>query len=191
MPTFLKWLSALVLGVALGLGSLWYMIFKAKPPSFAVNGIWRTNLDAGSAANDAYSRLQIAITSILALNRTETIYFEANADAEGQPFTAACDYTLTGPAPDARWWSVTAYGADDMLIHSAGERYSASAASVESAADGTISIALTPDGSGANGIATGNDRFVLLLRLYNPSEAVAAAPDAARLFTLTKGSCSA
>lgn len=191
MPTFFKWLSALALGVALGLGSLWYMIFKAKPPSFAQVGIWRTNLDAGSAANDAYSRLQIAVTSILALNRTETIYFEANADAEGQPFTAACDYTLTGPAPDARWWSVTAYGSDNMLIHSASERYSASAASVEAAADGTIQIALTPDGSGPNGIATGNGGFDLLLRLYNPSEAVAAAPDAAKLFTITKGSCRA
>ncbi|MFT3809279.1 MAG: DUF1214 domain-containing protein [Micropepsaceae bacterium] len=191
MKILLKWLSALVVGIAIGLGSLWYMVFKAKPPSFAVNGIWRTNLDAGSAANDAYSRLQIAVTSILALNRTETIYFEANADAEGQPLTAACDYTLHGPAPDARWWSVTAYGPDDMLIHSASDRYSASAASVETAADGAISIALTPDGSGPNGIATGNDGFVLLLRLYNPSDAVAAAPDAAKLFAITKGNCRA
>lgn len=191
MRTFLKWLSALVLGVAIGLGSLWYMVFKATPPSYAVVGIWRTNLDAGSAANDAYSRLQIAVTSILALNRSETIYFEARTDAEGEPLTAACTYTLNGHAPDARWWSVTAYGPDDMLIQSQSQRYSASAASVETKADGTIDIALTPDGSGPNGIATGNAGFVLLLRLYNPSEAVAAAPDAAKLFTITKGSCSA
>lgn len=191
MQTFLKWLSALVLGIAMGLGSLWYMTFKANPPAIVANGVWRANLSAGSAENDAYSRLQIAITSILALNRSETIYFEATADAEGEPLTAACSYVLSGPAPDARWWSVTAYGANDMLIHSIGERYSASAASVEAGADGTISIALTPDGSGPNGIATGNARFELLLRLYNPSPALAAAPDAARLFTLTKGSCSA
>lgn len=191
MRTFLKWLSALVLGVALGLGSLWYMVFRANPPAVVENGIWHTNLNAGSAANDAYSRLQIAITSILALNRSETIYFEARNDAEGQPLTAACDYTLTGPAPEARWWSVTAYGPDEMLIHSLSERYSASAASVESGADGTITIALTPDGSGPNGIATGNQGFALLLRLYQPSEGVAAAPDAAKLFTLVKGSCRA
>jgi len=191
LKTALKWLSALVLGLALGLGSLWYMTLKAAPASSVRNGVWVTNLEAGSAANDAYSRLRIAITSILAMSRSETIYFEAATDAGGERLTAACDYTLSGPAPDARWWSVTAYGPNEMLIHSAGERYSASAASVESAADGAISIALTPDGSGPNGIATGNDGFILLLRLYNPSEGLAAAPDAARLFTLTKGSCRA
>ena len=186
-----KWLSALIVGLALGFGSLWYMVFKATPPAIVTNGVWHTNLNVGSAANDAYSRLQIAITSILALNRSETIYFEATKDAEGQTLTAACDYTLTGPPPDARWWSVTAYGPNDMLIHSTGDRYSASAASVETGADGSVTIALTPDGSGPNGIATGNGTFVLLLRLYQPSEAVAAAPDAARLLTLTKGSCRA
>ena len=47
--------------------------------------IWRMNLLAGSAANDPYSRLRIAITSILALNKSETIYFEALADNDGAP----------------------------------------------------------------------------------------------------------
>ena len=191
MRTFLKWLSALVVGLAIGLGSLWYMTFRAAPAALVANGVWRTNLEAGSAAVDAYSRLRIAVTSILALNRTETIYFEAAADSGGEPLTAACDYLLTGPQPDARWWSVTAYGPDDMLIASTSERYSASATSVQAGADGGVSIALTPDGSGPDGIATGNGRFVLLLRLYNPSEAVAAAPDAAKLFDLTKQGCRA
>ncbi len=191
MKTLFRWLSALIVGVALGAGSLWYMTFRAAPPSLVHNGIWRTNLEAGSAAIDAYSRLRIAVTSLLALNRSETIYFEASADAEGEPLTAACDYTLTGAPPEARWWSVTAYGPDDMLIHSASERYSASAASVETNADGSVTIALTPDGSGPNGIATGNATFALLLRLYHPAESLAAAPDAAALFTLNKGSCRA
>lgn len=191
MKTMLKWLSALVVGVALGGGSLWYMTFRAAPSALVRNGVWHANLEAGSAAVDAYSRLRIAVTSLLALNASETLYFEALADAEGQPLTAACDYTLTGPPPEARWWSVTAYGSDDMLIHSLGNRYSASAASVETGADGSVTIALTPDGSGPNGIATGNGGFALLLRLYHPSENLAAAPDAAALFTLTKGSCRA
>ncbi len=187
----LKWLGALVVGLALGLGSLWYMTFRAAPASIVVNGVWAANLQAGSAANDAYSRLRIASEAILALNKSETIYFEATRDAEGQPLTAACSYTLNGPPPDARWWSVTAYGPDNMLIHSLGDAYSASAASVSTGPDGAISIALTPDGSGENGIATGVDHFTLLLRLYNPSAELAAAPDAATLFTLTKGSCRA
>jgi len=131
------------------------------------------------------------VTSILALARSETIYFEARTDDAGEPLSPACDYLLTGPAPDARWWSVTAYGPDDMLIPTEGARYSASASSATADGAGSIEIALTPDGSGPNGIATGTGRFILLLRLYQPSKTVADAPDAAPLFRIARGSCRA
>lgn len=191
MRFVLKFVAALVLGVALGIGSLWYAVFHMNPAAPIAVGIWRMNPLAGSAANDAYSRLYLAITSILALNRTETLYFEARTDDEGGPLTAACDYVLRGPPPAARWWSVTAYGADNMLIPSDSERYSASAASASTNAAGDIVIALTPDGSGENGIATGNARFELVLRLYQPSKDLDAAPEAAPLFRLEKGACRA
>ena len=184
-------LAALVVGVALGAGSLWYMLFRAAPAPYVSVGIWRMNPLAGSTGNDPYSRLRIAITSILALNRTETIYFEALADNDGAPLSAACDYTLIGQPPAARWWSVTAYGPDNMLIASDSGRYSASAASATTLATGEVEIALTPDGSGPNGIATGSGRFELLLRLYQPSPDLAAAPESAPLFRLVKGACRA
>jgi hypothetical protein len=191
MRFVLKTLAALVLGVAIGVGSLWYAVFHMNPTTPIVVGVWRMNPLAGSAANDAYSRLYLAITSILALNRSETLYFEAKADDQGGPLTSACDYLLKGPPPDARWWSVTAYGADNMLIPSDSERYSASAASAVTNAAGEVEIALTPDGSGENGIATGQDRFELVLRLYQPSKELDAAPQAAPLFRLEKGACRA
>ncbi|BCW90020.1 hypothetical protein sos41_31880 [Alphaproteobacteria bacterium SO-S41] len=191
MKTLLKWLAALVVGVALGAGSLWYMVFKANPAPMITVGIWHMNPLAGSAASDPYSRLYIAITSILALNKSETIYFEAKTDNEGGRLSSACDYTLTGPPPAARWWSVTAYGDNDMLIPTESARYSASAAGATTNADGNVEIALTPAGDGPNGIATGNGNFTLLLRLYQPAEDVAAAPETAPLFTLKKGACRA
>ncbi len=191
MKTLLKWLAALVIGVALGAGSLWYMVFKANPAPIVTVGIWHMNPLAGSAANDPYARLQLAITSILALNRSETIYFEARTDNEGSRLTAACDYTLVGPPPDARWWSVTAYGDDNMLIPTESARYSASAAAATTNADGNVEIALTPAGDGPNGIATGAGTFDLVLRLYQPSKDLDAAPDAAPLFQLVKGACRA
>lgn len=191
LKKLLMGLAALVVGVALGAGSLWYMLFRASPTPVISVGIWRMNPLAGSAANDPYSRLRIAITSILALNKSETIYFEALADNDGAPLSAACDYTLIGQPPEARWWSVTAYGPDDMLIQSQSRSYSASAATVSALSTGEVQIALTPDGSGPNGIATGNGTFALLLRLYQPSEGLAAAPDSAPLFRLVKGACRA
>ena len=191
MKTLLKWLAALVVGVALGVGSLWYMVFKANPAPVITVGIWHMNPLAGSTGGDPYSRLYIAITSILALNKSETIYFEARTDDEGGRLTSACDYVLTGPPPDARWWSVTAYSDNDMLIPTEGARYSASAAGATTNAEGNVEIALTPAGDGPNGIATGNGNFILLLRLYQPAEDVAAAPETAPLFKLTKGACRA
>lgn len=191
MRTFMTWLAAIVLGVAIGAGSLWYMVTREQPGDVITNGVWRMNPLAGSAAADGYARLKIALSSILALNRSETLYFEATTDAEGGPLTAACEYRLEGLAPDARWWSVTAYGADDMLIPSESRRYSASAGSVETLSGGGVVIALTSDGSGPNAIATGNGRFILLLRLYQPSKSVAEAPESALLFSLVKGSCRA
>lgn len=191
MHFLLRWLIALVLGVAIGLGSLYYLTFQARPTELIANGIWRTNPLVGTSGDDAYSRLYIAITSILALNRSESIYFEARTDADGGALSAACDYTLSGLPPAARWWSVTAYGPNDRLIPNEAGRYATGTASAETKADGSVDIALTPDGSGPNGIATGTGRFVLLLRLYQPSPDVVAALGTAPLFSLTKGSCRA
>ena len=78
-----------------------------------------------------------------------------------------------------------------MLIASDSGRYSASAASATTLATGEVEIALTPDGSGPNGIATGSGRFELLLRLYQPAPDLAAAPESAPLFRLVKGACRA
>lgn len=191
MAKILKWVAALAVGVGIGVGSLYYATFKANPTPVIANGAWRMNPLAGSEANSPYSRLEIAFTAILALARSETIYFEARTDDAGEPLTAACDYILSGPPPEARWWSVTAYGSDDMLIPTQNERYSASAASMQRDGAGDVEIALSSDGSGPNGIATGAGNFVLLLRLYEPAKTVADAPDAVPLFKITKGSCRA
>ncbi len=180
--------TALVVGLAVGAGSLWYATFRMAPPEVVANGPWRTNPAAGSASASPYTKLYIAVTSILALNRSETIYFEARKDSGGEPLTSACEYALKGPAPDARWWSVTAYGPDDMLIPNPDGRYSAGSAGMSAGDD--VEIALTPDGSGPRGIATGNAGAVtLLLRLYQPAEAIRAAPEAVKLFEIERGAC--
>jgi hypothetical protein len=198
MVGILRWLAALVAGVAIGAGSLYYATFMASPAPMVINGAWRMNPLAGSAANDPYSRLQLAVTSILALARSETVYFEARTDDAGGKLNAACDFLLTGAPPDARWWSVTAYGPDDMLIPTESARYSATAHSTAYPhtppglpLTRDIEIALTPDGSGPNGIATGSSDFVLLLRLYQPAKAVADAPESAPVFRITRGNCRA
>jgi hypothetical protein len=191
MGAFLRWLSAAVVGVLLGVGSLYYLVFIANPVAIAANGAWRMNPLAGSASNDPYSRLELAFTSILALAKTEAIYFEARTDDAGEPLSSSCDYLVSGPAPDARWWSVTAYGPDDMLIPTQSARYSASAATAVRGGAGQVEIALTPDGSGPNGIATGAGPFILLLRLYQPAQSIADAPETTPLFRIEKGSCRA
>jgi hypothetical protein len=189
LKSILWWVTAIVAGAVLGAATLATPFRSFMGTGLVQNGPWTMNPLAGSKGADPYAKLYIARTSVLALNKSETVYFEARIDDEGRALTPACDYVLKGPAPAARWWSVTAYGADDMLIANPGGRYSASAGSVSPGPD-DLDIALTPDGSGPNGIATGEGgSFVLLLRLYQPAEDVRAAPDAVKLFAITRGAC--
>jgi hypothetical protein len=182
-------LSALIAGLALGVASL-ALAPRFMPGTGTIqNGAWAVNPLAGSAGADPYSKLYIARTSVLALNKSETVYYEARTDDEGRALTSACDYLLNGAAPPARWWSVTAYGPDDMLIANPAARYSASAGSV-AGDNAALEIALTPDGAGPNGIASGNAGAVtLLLRLYMPEEVYRAAPGKAPVFSIARGSC--
>lgn len=189
LKRILWFFSALMAGVALGVGSL-ALAPRFMPGTGTIsNGPWAMNPMAGSAGADPYSKLYIARTSVLALNKSETVYYEARTDSEGRALSSSCDYALTGPAPAARWWSVTAYGPDDMLIPNPGKKYSAGTGSV--AGDpSALTLSLTRDGTGENGIASGDAAAVtLLLRLYLPEEVYRAAPGTAPVFAITRGAC--
>jgi hypothetical protein len=94
-----------------------------------------------------------------------------------------------GPPPPARWWSVTAYGADDFLIPNASDRYSVSMNSVTRRADGTFGITLSQKQAEGDWIPVAAERFDLTIRLYNPQADVVAEPGRVALPTIKKVAC--
>src|SRR6202008_3721538 len=111
--------------VSLALGSAYLGVFSMRGGDAQVsNGAWQTNLATGSSAADPYLRTYIALTGVLALNKSETIYYEANRDSAGEPLDGKCSYRIDGKDPDARWWSITVYGKDHFLLPNPQKRYS-------------------------------------------------------------------
>jgi hypothetical protein len=192
MHVAVKILGTIVVGVPLGLAATWIVTSRGGMGDSVVDGPWKTSLVAGSPQSDPYTRARVALHGLLALNRNETIYYTATEDSDGAKLDGKCRYELQGRDPNARWWSVTAYGDDDYLIPNPGNLYSVSATSVERQKNGSFAIAVggaQAPSAGTNWIPAGTGAFSLTLRLYNPGPDVALDPADAVLPALKKVSC--
>jgi hypothetical protein len=189
MQFLLRLLAALVVGTILGLGATWLTVVRGSMGGEVTDGPWHTSLLAGSAASGPYLRASIAVHGLLALNRSETIYYGAARDDRGAAFDGNCTYRIAGRDPPARWWSITAYGADDYLIPNPANRYSVSLNSVKRNADGSFAITVARQSKEPNWIPVSDGRFSLSLRLYNPQASVAASPATVALPAIEKVFC--
>ena len=189
MRTAFKILLVLVIGTVLGLAATWFTVIRGTMAGGVSDGPWKTSLYAGAREGGPYLRAQIAVHGLLALNRQETIYYTAATDSDGNALSGACVYRIAGRDPPARWWSITAYGADDFLIPNAAGRYSVSMNSVARRADGTFTITVSKGAAAANWIAVADGTFNLSLRLYNPAAAVAADPAHVALPAIARVHC--
>src|ERR1700744_2981285 len=126
----------LIAGIVLGLLATWFTIIRGNMPGGVSDGPWKTNLLIGSSGGGIYTRADVAVHGLLALNRSETIYYTASADDGNEALDGKCSYLITGRDPPTRWWSITVYGADDFLIPNPAGRYSISKTSVTRDASG-------------------------------------------------------
>ncbi len=192
MRTFLKIVGVLVIGTILGLAVTWFTVIRGTWGGDVQDGPWRTSLATGSNAGSAALRASVAVHGLLALNRSETIYYTAATDSDGEPLRGTCYYTIEGRDPPARWWSITAYGADDYLIPNPENLYSVSMHSVDRESDGHFAMLVAKAGSGPDGyklVPVVDGPFSLTLRLYNPAPAVAADPAHVALPVITREKC--
>jgi hypothetical protein len=184
-----KVLLTLAAGTALGLAATWATAIHGTKSGGIGDGPWRTNLFAGSSEGSPYLRAYIAVHGLLALSREETVYYSAAADSDGHALDGNCTYQLEGRDPPARWWSITAYGADDFLIPNTADRYSVSMNSVTRRPDGTFAVTLTKKPTGGDWIPVAAGRFDLTVRLYDPQAAAVADPAHVALPTIKKAAC--
>jgi hypothetical protein len=183
-----KIVAVLVAGTALGLLATWLAVFRVGPEMVS-NGPWQTDPTAGSAGSNAYRRALIAVHGLFALTRNEAAYYTAATDSVGRPLDGRCRYEISGHDPDARWWSITAYGADDYLIANPEHRYSVTSTTLTRDANGNFNVQVGGTAGGDNWIALGSGRFSLTLRLYNPGPAILFDPTHVVLPALQRGSC--
>lgn len=190
MRRVLAYLGAIVAGAVLGVGSALGMaglLPWANPLAFGdvdVGG-WRSDFAIGSKTADAYTRARVARHGLLALAKSEAVYFTRNADDAGEPLREACTYRLTTGAMPAGWWSITLYNAQSMLPDNddralsinAGQDFAAQVGD-EVIGQGVTAIIAPqrPEGGGLWLSSRNAGTFDLTLRLYMPSEALLADP---------------
>ncbi len=176
MKRFLAGTAMVLIAAILGLGSAWWVVRQGGLDAVR-NGAWTTNLAVGSAAADPLTRARVALFGLFALNRSETVYFDAMRDESGEALRAACVYKISGGSLPARWWSITAYAPDQFLIANPAGRYSFNMKSVEPDESGAFSFVAAGQEQAGHWLPTGQDRFLLTLRLYNPAPEVVAHPE--------------
>lgn len=143
-------------------------------------GPWRVSLLAGSVQTDSLTRAQVALGGLLALNRTETMYYVARHDSQGQPLRRRCSYRIKGLAPQGAWWSLTAYDDDHFLFPDDQRRYSINSAQAvldEGQRFGVRVGASEPASADLPWLPTpGEGGLQLTLRVYRPSAALQTDP---------------
>ncbi|MDJ0979186.1 MAG: DUF1214 domain-containing protein [Erythrobacter sp.] len=178
---------ALLLGAAFGVGSALYMAGLwpgMKPLDFGTVEIdgWRSDFAIGSEAADPYTRARVARHGLLALAKSEAVYFTTTTDSEGRALVETCDYRVTGGSMPSQWWSLTLYRqSDSMLPMNTDEALSIDATSVGRDGDAWSARVSSkqPDGERHWISSKGAEAFDLMLRLYVPSEALLADPETA------------
>jgi len=188
MAFFLKTIASLVAGSALGLLATWASV-ELGVTNIVTDGPWHTSLSAGNSVGDPYTRASVAVHGLLALNRSETIYYSASSDGDGHALSSNCRYQIRGRDPDARWWSITAYATDDFLIPNPAHRYSISKSSLQRDSNGGFVATVSVQRAPGNWIPLRAGAFSLGLRLYNPGLAVTGDPARATLPVITRLSC--
>jgi hypothetical protein len=189
MRRALKIAATIAIGIALGLATTWVTAIRGTMSGGVSDGPWSTSLDTGSSEGGLYLRARIAVHGLLALSREETVYYIALRDSDGADLVGACSYRLEGRDPPTRWWSITAYGADDFLIPNDANLYSVSKNTVAHNADGSFAVTLSRAKADGNWIPVAPGRFNLTIRLYNPDHEVIADAGHVPLPTIGKETC--
>ncbi|MGI3904102.1 MAG: DUF1214 domain-containing protein [Janthinobacterium lividum] len=185
-------LAIAALGLTLGLGATELVVARAWDPGAVAVGPWVARPQVGSVAIDPYSRADLAHSGELPLAANEGLAFTATTDDTGYRLVRNCIYRVAGAAPAARFWTLTAGGADGRSID-LNHRSAFTSVEVVRDLEGRFTIAVAPTARPGNWLqVSGEGTLTLLLRLYDtPLAGSAGEVAAAKLPSITRQSCSA
>jgi hypothetical protein len=186
-----KFLSAVGIGVLLGIFVTFVVIERGKGFGAIVAGPWTGWPRNGPSDTDPYTRAILAYSGELSLSESEGMSFVAHGDSNGAEFDPACDYALKGELPSARYWTLTLLSPAGAPIANTAGRPGFTSSEVLRASDGHFEITLSRHARPGNWLPIGDtSKFILVLRLYDSElGAPAAALDAASMPGLVKSRC--
>lgn len=168
MKVILTIVTAVALGVALGIASAWQAVESAKPVDRIRIGAWEAWPSAGTEEADPYSRAWLARTGELPLGSGEGLQLIAVEGQDGVALRGDCVYRLVGRTPPARLWTVAVEEADGApLAGRPGSRALGSDAILRSP-DGTFTVHLAPEPRPGNWLSSRHAGPIrLVIRLYD------------------------
>ncbi|MAK63333.1 MAG: hypothetical protein CMF75_01105 [Maricaulis sp.] len=181
---------SLVLGLACGIAAAIFLVFGPVEIGGIRNGPWQTNANIGAPDAGPILRAVVARRGLLALNRSETVYFTAWEDSQGRPLSDDCRYAVAGQDMPTRWWSLTLYAEDNFLPRNGDNAFALTRTDLGAEEWGFIA-APTRFGP-AHWLSTRNaGAFSITLRLYHPEDVVRSAPESLDLPTIQLLDCGA
>jgi hypothetical protein len=184
------WLSSVVVALLVGVTSAYVAVEWGGSRAVYHVGPWTVDTSMGSPRADLYSRARTSLHALMALEKKETLYYIATHDSSGALLRGDCTYLVAGEDPAARWWSITAYGADHYLVPNDANVFSFSKTTVGRRETGDFLIRVSAQQKPGNWLPVrAGDAFDLTLRLYNPERRVYEQPWAAALPAVTMEGC--
>lgn len=178
-------------GVSLGYCTAEYTMVNGLRSVKVANGPWTTWPAVAQSTADPYTRAHFAQTGKLAVTSFEAITFRTTVDDAAAVLDGSCDYSVTTSEPiPARWWSITLYGEDRKPVPNAAERHSFNSTNTTRRTDGNFTVKISSRVSDGNWLpVVDQEKFYLLLRLYNADQRLANDLTDAPLPRITRGAC--
>lgn len=154
-------------GVGIGLFSAWYMIGHGSALTTVSIGPWRHWSGSGLVDTDPYTLANMARSGRLAVTSSNTHYYTAHEDSDGDDLTSDCDYLISGKPLDTDWWSFAVYRDNGRPIRNHSRRTGFNSTNILRHANGAYDVHLAAQARPGNWIETGDrGELVLMLRLY-------------------------
>ena len=184
----IRLIVAIIFGANLGaLTAVWFGGLISGGPTIG-NAIdiegWQSDWSIGSENANPSVRARVARNGLMGLRKEEAVYFTKTEDDAGDRLIEACTYRVSGDTYPAAWWSITLYDAENYLPKNQDGRLSYDQTAADRVFEGgawSFLVAPTspsdPEAPWVSSQAGGE--FDLMLRLYQPSDALLADPTTA------------
>jgi len=178
------------IGTLIGLISAQHAVSGRFGVVSETRGAWTAWPGAPSAKVDPYTRAHHLSYGLVPSNRFDTVEYEARVDDAGRALDEDCTYLVSGPIPQARWWSLSALAPDDTEEAAGEPRRGLVSRQLVFEADGSFRVAVSRELQPGNWLRPADSgQLVLLMRLYTPVSAVLRQPLSADLPSIERQVC--